>query len=64
MLKVNGQEVAFEPASLLQLVERQGYDARTVAAELNGEIVGREKWATEEIADGDVLEIISFMGGG
>ena len=35
-----------------------------VAVELNQEIVPRAEHATRNLADGDVLEVVHFVGGG
>ena len=38
--------------------------AGPVAAEVNGEIVVRAKHAEHQLADGDVIELVHFVGGG
>jgi thiamine biosynthesis protein ThiS len=35
-----------------------------VAVERNGEVVPRARHADVELADGDVIEIVHFVGGG
>jgi thiamine biosynthesis protein ThiS len=35
-----------------------------VAVELNREIVPRDQWDRTQLADGDRLEIVHFVGGG
>ena len=46
------------------LVAHLGLDARKVAVERNLEIVPRSAYARTAIADGDRIEIVSFVGGG
>jgi sulfur carrier protein len=41
-----------------------GMNPRLVAVEYNGEILHRQFWETTEIADGDVLEVVTIVGGG
>lgn len=41
-----------------------GFDARKVAVERNEAIVPRSLYATTELAEGDALEIVHFIGGG
>ena len=64
MIKVNGETSDYRPENLSQLLERQNFDGRTVAVEQNGDIIPREQWDSQGVNDGDVIEIISFMGGG
>ena len=39
-------------------------EAKTLQKERNGEIVPRNRYGETLLADGDVLEIVSFVGGG
>jgi thiamine biosynthesis protein ThiS len=46
------------------LVELLGMKADRVAVELNLDIVPRDRWMGTNIAEGDRLEIVHFVGGG
>jgi thiamine biosynthesis protein ThiS len=48
-------------AELLALI---GLDARKVAVERNREIVPRSAHAATLLGEGDVIEIVHFIGGG
>ena len=50
--------------SVADLVREIGLDPKKVAVERNLEIVPRSTLATVMLADGDVLEIVHFVGGG
>ena len=64
-LQVNGSDRDFAaPLSLISLVEQLGMKQDRVAVELNRNIVPREQWAETNLADGDRLEIVHFVGGG
>ena len=67
-LEINGEERIFSdsPArfSLASLVERLGMKPDRVAVELNRDIVPRDRWAQTELAEGDRLEVVHFVGGG
>jgi thiamine biosynthesis protein ThiS len=63
-LTINGQEQAFPSLTLAQLVEQLGMKQDRVAVELNRDIVPRNQWAATNLADGDKLEIVHFVGGG
>ncbi len=53
-----------EPPTVLGLVAARGLDPATVVAELNGTIVQGPDFAATRLADGDRLELLSFVGGG
>ena len=61
---INGQEQNFAPITLALLIEQLGMKQDRVAVELNRDIVPRTKWAETNLAEGDRLEIVHFVGGG
>lgn len=64
-LVINGEDRLVEgPITLSGLVEQLGMKADRVAIELNLDIVPREQWRGTQLADGDRLEIVHFVGGG
>jgi sulfur carrier protein len=67
-LQINGEEHSFgdaaSPFTLVSLVEALGMKADRVAIELNSEIVPRDRWAETNLAEGDRLEVVHFVGGG
>jgi len=64
-LTVNGESRRAAPGqTLAALVRALGLDPAKVAVERNGEIVARSTLADVILADGDVLEIVHFVGGG
>ncbi len=64
-MKINGVSIALSaPLPLAELLTQQGYPTTRIAVEKNGEIVPKSAYETTMIADGDVLEIVSFVGGG
>ncbi|MBI4184703.1 MAG: sulfur carrier protein ThiS [Proteobacteria bacterium] len=64
-LTINGEarDIA-GPLTVEALIGALGLDARKVAVERNLEIVPRSNYAAVEVADGDRLEIVHFIGGG
>jgi sulfur carrier protein len=46
------------------LIASLGLDPRQVAVERNRDIVPRATYADTELADGDHLEVVTFVGGG
>jgi thiamine biosynthesis protein ThiS len=64
-LQINGADRDFAaPLSLAALLEQLGMKQDRVAVELNRNIIPREQWAETNLADGDQLEIVHFVGGG
>jgi sulfur carrier protein len=52
------------PATLIDLLAHLGLDPRTVVVELNREIVRRPRLGEVAVAEGDVVELVHFVGGG
>ncbi|WP_319641231.1 sulfur carrier protein ThiS [Novosphingobium sp. KCTC 2891] len=63
-LIVNGEPRRAAPGSIADLVRGLDLDPAKVAVERNGEIAPRSTLADVMLADGDVLEIVHFVGGG
>ncbi len=62
---VNGASRQFQQAiSVSNLIEEMGLAGKRVALERNGEIVPRGNFSTQQLADGDRLEIVVAVGGG
>lgn len=51
-------------SSIAEMLRRIGLDPAKVAVERNRDIVPRSTLADVPLADGDVLEIVHFVGGG
>ena len=63
-LTVNGEPRRSSAATIAALVRELELKPEKVAVERNGVIVPRSTLAEAPLADGDVLEIITFVGGG
>ncbi len=46
------------------LVDELGLAARRIAVEINLDVVPRGEYPTRALRDGDVIEIVQFIGGG
>lgn len=65
MIKINGAEKEFTSSvTVAELLKELGYNPLNVAVECSGEIVKRSDFSTRLINDGDVIEIVKFVGGG
>lgn len=67
-LLVNGEDKEFVdgafPATILELLNILGLDAKMVVAEVNGDIVRRQDFASHALASGDKVELVRFVSGG
>ena len=52
------------PAAFREYLEQNGYVISQIAVELNEEILPKTEYVSTVLKDGDVMEIVSFMGGG
>lgn len=57
------EEVA-DNASVAELVERQGLAGGACAVEVNKQIVTKKKHGDHRLQPGDVVEIVTLVGGG
>lgn len=65
-LTVNGEQVRVEEPRLTVegLVALRGLRGATCAVEVNRALVPRRERETRELRDGDVVEIVTLVGGG
>lgn len=64
MVRINGEEKDVQGMLLEQYLADEGYAKERIAVECNGEIVPKADYGTRVLQDRDVLEIVSFVGGG
>jgi len=67
-LRINGVEKRFPagklPATVAELLEQLGVEAATAVAEIDGQVVERERFAQTKLCKGQSIELVRFMGGG
>lgn len=62
---VNGEPRRIpSPATVADLLRHLSLDPRTVVVELNRHIIRRPRLDETELADGDAVELVHFVGGG
>ncbi|RGI59868.1 sulfur carrier protein ThiS [Ruminococcus sp. AM29-26] len=65
MFTVNGTKKELQGVfSVKEYLEQNGYVISQIAVELNEEILPKTEYVSTVLKDGDVMEIVSFMGGG
>ena len=63
-LRINGQEEQLQECTIEGLVAVKGLIAASLVVEHNGRIVKQADWRTVMLRQGDVLELLNFVGGG
>jgi sulfur carrier protein len=64
-IQLNGEARTLEGVETVAgLIASLGLDGRKVAVERNLEIVPKSTYAEAPVADGDRIEIVTFIGGG
>ena len=64
LVYINGNEQAASGKTVEDIINEMNIDIRTIAVELNEEIVSKADYGKTTLKDGDVLEVVSFVGGG
>ncbi|KFX72176.1 MAG: hypothetical protein FF85_01995 [alpha proteobacterium QL1] len=64
-IQLNGQIHKLETSlSIEQLLNKLLIDKKKVAVELNKSVVPKQKYSSIKITNEDVVEIVTFIGGG
>ncbi len=64
-ITVNGEVTSsLDQTSLPQFLQQLGLNPHLVVVEHNKEILPRQYWESTKLANGDVLEIVTIVGGG
>ena len=64
-LIINGEDGTYDEAPTIeQLLESKGLGQAPCAVEVNAELIPKRKHAHHRLCEGDVLEIVSLVGGG
>lgn len=64
-MRINGtEETGYEGRTLLEYLEEKGYRPALIAVEYNGDILERAAFDKVILKEDDIVEIVSFVGGG
>ncbi len=63
-LKLNGKPITTHSKNLLELLREYKIEQKSVAIAVNLEVIKQEQWETYALKNGDVIECLTFMGGG
>jgi sulfur carrier protein len=64
MVLINGEKTSADGMTVKACIDERGYNPLAIAVELNEEILPKAEYAETVLKDGDVLEIVNFVGGG
>ncbi len=64
MVKINGEYQDAAGKTLADYLAGTDFDTQRIAVERNGEIVPRAQYGAAVLAEGDTVEVVSFVGGG
>lgn len=64
MVRINGENVNADGKTLTEYLKTTAYNLTRIAVERNGDIVPKSQYEATILCDGDMVEIVSFVGGG
>lgn len=64
MVRINGESLDIAGRTLSEYLAQTNYDLRRIVVERNESIVPKAQYDETVLADGDSIEIVSFVGGG
>ena len=64
MIKINGVQIDASEIKLTTYLEENGYQTQRIAVECNEMIIPKSQYEDCILHSGDVVEIVSFVGGG
>ena len=65
MITINGKNIFLEDGYILaEYLKKMEYPIQRIAVEINGNIIPKSKYDTTILKDNDIIEIVSFVGGG
>lgn len=64
MICINGEKIEKEEIKISSYIEENKINPQRIAVELNGEILPKSQYGDTVLKDGDIVEIVNFVGGG
>jgi thiamine biosynthesis protein ThiS len=63
-ITLNGKNLEVQSQTLAELVLELGFAPESLVVEKNRELIKKERWVETRLHDGDILELLNFVGGG
>lgn len=64
MIRINGEKIEKEEIKLSSYLEENKINPQRIAVELNSEILPKSQYGDTVLKDGNIVEIVNFVGGG
>ena len=64
MVFVNGEQKEADNMVLADYLRKADFDLKKIAVELNGKIVPKADYENIVLRENDIIEVVSFVGGG
>lgn len=64
MVTINGIKTDLDGINFMEYLISSGYETKRIAVEFNGNILSKSDYGKIILTDGDIIEIVSFVGGG
>ncbi|MGN0551214.1 MAG: sulfur carrier protein ThiS [Acutalibacteraceae bacterium] len=64
MITINGVKIEKDEISLKSYLDDNSYNISRIVIEKNGEILPKTDYSQTVLKNGDVVEIVNFVGGG
>ncbi len=64
MVKINGSNLDVAGLTITEYLATTDFEPKRIVVERNEEIVCKSQYAETVLCDDDVIEIVSFVGGG
>ena len=64
MIRINGENVDIDEIRLADYLQENGYESVRIAVECNEVMVPKAEYDDFVLHSGDIVEIVSFVGGG
>ncbi|TLD87521.1 sulfur carrier protein ThiS [Helicobacter sp. MIT 05-5294] len=63
-IKLNGKLIDTESKNVLELLQEYKIETKSVAVAINLEVIKQAQWDSCLLKENDVVECLTFMGGG
>lgn len=63
-LQINGEQTTTGAVTIEELVRELQLESSSLVIEHNRQIIRQEQWPAALLNEGDVLELLNFVGGG
>ncbi len=63
-ITLNGAETRTEQPDLAALVDSMELTSSSLVIEQNGSVISQSCWSQTPVREGDVIELLNFVGGG